>query len=118
MLPTSPRFTRAALAAALLPATLLAAALSGPAVARAQAGCNEVIVPPSVAPNTPVATVLGLIQGNFVVSGVFRWNNTAKKFDALYFSTPGAPVDAATVNPRDPIFICGSGNGTFPTGAY
>ena len=113
------RHTRAktAIAGALIPALLLAA-LSGPAAAQAQAGCNEVIVPPSVARNTQVATVLGLIQGNFIVSGVFRWNNTSKKFDALYFPTAGAPVDASTVNPRDPIFICGSGNGSFPTGAY
>jgi hypothetical protein len=112
------RSVTAALAAALLSAFVLAAAIAAPAAVRAAPGCTEVIVPPSVAPNTPVATVLGLIQGDFNVSGVFRWNNASKKFDALYFSTAGAPVDASTVNARDPIFICGSGNGSFPTGAY
>lgn len=111
--------TVAALATALLPALALAAAAATlPTAVQAAPGCAEVVVPASVAPNTPVGTVLGLIQGNYIVSGVFRFNNTSKKFDALYFSTAGAPVDASTVNPRDPIFICGSGNGTFPTGAY
>jgi hypothetical protein len=77
-------------------------------------GCSEVIVPATVPPDSPVSTVLGLVRGNFTVLGIFRYNNQAHRFDALYFATAGAPIDATTVSGGQGIFTCGTGTGTFP----
>jgi len=84
----------------------------------AAAGCNEVVVPRNLARNTPVASILSLVMGSYTVSGIFRYNNRTHSYDALFFSATGAPVDASTVDPLQSIFICGTGSGSFPTGAF
>lgn len=80
-------------------------------------GCNEVITPASVAAGATVQTVVGLVQGTTVVS-VWRFNNSTKAFEAGFFSTAGAPTDFSTTGPSVSLFICVSGSGTFPTGAF
>ena len=103
-------------------AALAAIALAGRGATGAQAAgggfCTEVITPRTLQANTPIASVVGLVMGNFTVTSVFQYNNLHHAYDALYFNTAGAPVDATTVGPGQPIFICGTGTGTFPNGNY
>lgn len=99
------------IATGVLAIGLLGAGMRAP-VADA-AGCNEVVLPASIVPGSAPASLLTRVQGNFTVTGIFRYNNTTKKYDALYFSAPGAPVDAGSVNPGDSVFICGTGSGSF-----
>jgi len=78
-------------------------------------GCNEVITGPSVAANTPVSTVAGLVQPGGIVVSVWMFNNSLHAFQAGFFSPAGAPLDFSTVGPGQSLFICVSGAGTFPT---
>jgi len=82
-------------------------------------GCNEVIVPASYAAGTPTATIVGLAKGVTVVSA-WVFNNSTHTFAAGFFSVAGAPTDgfATTIAGGASIFLCVSGSGTFPTGAF
>jgi hypothetical protein len=76
-------------------------------------GCNEVITGPSLAVNANSAAVLALVSSSFRVLSIWQYNNALHAFQALYFSTAGAPTDIASVGPNESIFICGTGSGTF-----
>jgi hypothetical protein len=78
-------------------------------------GCNEVITGPSVAANTPFATIAGLVTPGGQVVSIWMFNNSLHAFQAGYFSTAGAPTDISTVGPNQSLFICVSGAATFPT---
>jgi hypothetical protein len=78
-------------------------------------GCNEVITGPSVAANTPVSTVAGLVQPAGIVVSIWQFNNSTHAFQAGYFNPAGAPTDFSTTGPGQSLFICVSGAGTFPT---
>ncbi len=68
-------------------------------------GCNDLLTPASMSPNTPVVTLVSQVQGTVVVS-VGRYNNALHVFQFGYFSNPAAPVDFTTVNPLQSLVIC------------
>jgi hypothetical protein len=79
--------------------------------------CNQVITPASVAGGATHASIAAMVQGTTAVS-VFRYNNALKRFEVGFLSIEGAPVDFSTTGPNRSLFICVTGNGTFPTGAF
>lgn len=81
-------------------------------------GCNEVITPASLAQNTPIATYLGTINSSSVVVSIWQYNNATQSFGALYFSTPGAPVNGSTIGGNQSVFICVSAGATVGNGAF
>lgn len=114
------RMARLWLLAGIAALVMTGLAAGGATGARAAGGgfCTEVITPRALASNTPIATVVALVKGNFTVTSVFKYNNARHAYDALYFNTAGAPVDATTVGPGQSIFICGAGTGTFPNANF
>jgi hypothetical protein len=47
------------------------------------------------------------------VLSIWQFSNSLHAFQALYFSTAGAPTDITSVGPNQSIFICVSGAATF-----
>jgi hypothetical protein len=85
-------------------------------------GCNEVILPGSLlatgAASITGANIVAAVQPAGVVVSIWQFNNSLHAFQALYFSTAGAPTDIASVAPGSSVFICVSSTATFPTGAF
>lgn len=81
-------------------------------------GCNEVITPANLAANTPVATVVGTVSPGGIVVSAWQFNNSLHAFQAGFFAQAGAPTDFNTIGPNQSLFLCVSGSGTFPTGAF
>lgn len=94
-------------------ATTVILSATSPTVALSR-GCNEVITPSNTAANTPIATIVGLVQPNGIVVSVWMFNNSLHAFQAGYFNVAGAPTDFSTVNANQSLFICVSAAGTFP----
>lgn len=81
-------------------------------------GCDEFITPASLAANTPIATLVGTVTPSSAVVSVWQYNNATQSFNALYFSTPGAPVNGNAVGGGQSVFICVSGPATIGNGAF
>jgi hypothetical protein len=91
------------------------------AVANTQAlarGCDEYITPASLAANTPIATLVGTVTPSSAVVSVWQYNNATQSFNALYFSTPGAPTNGNAVSGGQSVFICVNGPASIGNGAY
>jgi len=84
----------------------------GPITTTLTTGCNEVITPASLAAGSNGAAVAALAT-NFNVMSIWVFNNATHTFQALYFSTTGAPTDISAVGPGQSVFVCGTGSGTF-----
>jgi hypothetical protein len=81
-------------------------------------GCNEVITPASLAQNTPIATYVNSVSPSGVVVSVWQYNNATQSFNALYFSTAGAPTNGNSVGGNQSVFICVSAGATVSNGAF
>jgi hypothetical protein len=81
-------------------------------------GCNEVITPASLAQNTPIATYVNSVTPSGVVVSVWQYNNATQSFNALFFSTAGAPTNGNSVGGNQSVFICVSASATVGNGAF
>ncbi|MHB8575868.1 MAG: hypothetical protein ACYDCQ_11130, partial [Dehalococcoidia bacterium] len=93
-------------------ATTVALTASSPTVSLSR-GCNEVITGPTTSAAASATVILGLVSPSSVVVSIWQFNNSLHAFQALYFSTAGAPTDISSVGPNQSIFICVSGAATF-----
>lgn len=84
----------------------------GPITVPLTTGCNEVITPAALAAGSNGAAVAALATG-FNVTSIWVFNNASHTFQALYFSTTGAPTDISSAGPGQSVFVCGTGSGTF-----
>jgi hypothetical protein len=81
-------------------------------------GCDEFVTPPTLAANTPIATVVGSVTPSSAVVSVWQFNNAQQGFNALFFSTPGAPTNGNAVGGSRSVFICVSAPASVGNGAY
>ncbi|MHB8576390.1 MAG: hypothetical protein ACYDCQ_13775, partial [Dehalococcoidia bacterium] len=92
--------------------TTVALGASAPTVALSR-GCKEVITGPTTPLAATATQVVALVSPSSAVVSIWQFNNSLHAFQALYFSTAGAPTDIASVGPNQSIFICVSGAATF-----
>ena len=77
------------------------------------AGCDEVVLTSGFGANTPVTTIVVMVQPSGIVTSVWQFSNSLHTFLAVFFSTPGAPTDANTVGASQSVFMCVSDSGIF-----
>jgi hypothetical protein len=78
-------------------------------------GCNEVVVNANGGLTAQQVLALASTPGNVV--SIWQYNNSLHAFQALYFSTSGAPTDISSVGAgSQSVFYCVSGPVTITTG--
>jgi hypothetical protein len=75
-------------------------------------GCNEIITPSTIAPNSPGIAILNYINPTQVVAGVWQFDNSIQVFHGLYFNDARIPVDGSGLGPNQSLFICVSAGAT------
>jgi len=68
--------------------------------------CNLLTVPSTVGASISSALFLSQFQPVNNIFSAWRFNNASHVFQAIYFSNPGAPVDAALLRPGDVVALC------------
>ncbi len=74
-------------------------------------GCNEVVIGNGVGAVTQATTIVTLVQPSGIVNSIWQYNNPLHVYLAIYFASPGAPVDATTAVANQSVFICVTGGG-------
>jgi hypothetical protein len=78
-------------------------------------GCNEVVVNANGGLTAQQVLALASTPGNVV--SIWQYNNSLHAFQALYFSTSGAPTDISSIGAgSQSVFYCVSGPVTITTG--
>lgn len=71
-------------------------------------GCNQVLTPDSLVPNTPISTyVYNYIIPSGSVAAVWQYNNALQMYQGLFFTNSSAPtVPNAVVGPDQSLIVC------------
>jgi hypothetical protein len=83
-------------------------------------GCNQVVTPASTRAGSTFVSIVAMVQPGGIMQSAWEYSNVLHAFQAGYFALAGAPTDLTSLPGAgsQSLFLCVSGSGTFPTGAF